>query len=89
MSQAFRRTPDATLQARFRGCLVGGAVGDALGAPVEFMSRAEIVAHARALKRSLPHHGFVFPRNAPTEAHYAAGSNSTSSAPSPTWSPGA
>lgn len=28
---------------RFRGCLLGGAVGDALGAPVEFMSHAEIV----------------------------------------------
>ncbi len=28
---------------RFRGCLIGGAVGDALGAPVEFMSHDEIV----------------------------------------------
>lgn len=28
---------------RFRGCVLGGAVGDALGAPVEFMSHAEIV----------------------------------------------
>ena len=28
---------------RYRGCLVGGAVGDALGAPVEFMSQKEIV----------------------------------------------
>ena len=27
---------------RFRGCLLGGAVGDALGAPVEFMKLAEI-----------------------------------------------
>jgi len=27
-------------QQRFHGCLLGGAVGDALGAPVEFMSRA-------------------------------------------------
>lgn len=26
----------------FAGCLVGGAVGDALGAPVEFMSLAQI-----------------------------------------------
>jgi len=34
---------EMTLQ-RFRGCLLGGAVGDALGAPVEFMSRAEIRA---------------------------------------------
>lgn len=29
---------------RFRGCLLGGAVGDALGAPVEFLSRREILA---------------------------------------------
>jgi ADP-ribosylglycohydrolase len=28
---------------RFLGCLLGGAVGDALGAPVEFMSRAQIL----------------------------------------------
>src|SRR5690606_25084851 len=28
---------------RFLGCLLGGAVGDALGAPVEFMRRAEIL----------------------------------------------
>ncbi len=30
-------------QDRYRGCLLGGAVGDALGAPVEFMSHAEII----------------------------------------------
>jgi ADP-ribosylglycohydrolase len=28
---------------RFLGCLLGGAIGDALGAPVEFMSRADIL----------------------------------------------
>ena len=28
---------------RFLGCLLGGAVGDALGAPVEFLSRAQIL----------------------------------------------
>lgn len=28
---------------RFLGCLLGGAVGDALGAPVEFMSREKII----------------------------------------------
>lgn len=28
---------------RFRGCLLGGAVGDALGAPVEFMDRPAIL----------------------------------------------
>ena len=31
-----------TLQSRVRGCLLGGAIGDALGAPVEFMSLAQI-----------------------------------------------
>ena len=30
------------LRSRFRGCLLGGAVGDALGAPVEFMRLDEI-----------------------------------------------
>jgi ADP-ribosylglycohydrolase len=30
------------LLSRFRGCLLGGAVGDALGAPVEFLSLPEI-----------------------------------------------
>lgn len=32
-----------TVQNRFLGCLLGGAVGDALGAPVEFMQRSEIL----------------------------------------------
>lgn len=35
---------DAVLLDRIRGCLIGGAVGDALGAPVEFMSLREITA---------------------------------------------
>ncbi len=30
------------MRSKFLGCLLGGAVGDALGAPVEFMSLAEI-----------------------------------------------
>jgi ADP-ribosyl-[dinitrogen reductase] hydrolase len=34
---------DCRLQSRFRGCLLGGAVGDALGAPVEFLDLEEIV----------------------------------------------
>ncbi|MBL0143812.1 MAG: ADP-ribosylglycohydrolase family protein [Betaproteobacteria bacterium] len=37
--------PDkASLASRYRGCLLGGAVGDALGAPVEFMTGREIRA---------------------------------------------
>ena len=35
---------DPLVRDRFRGCLLGGAVGDALGAPVEFMPRSEIIA---------------------------------------------
>ena len=34
------REPD--IRSRIRGCLLGGAVGDALGAPVEFMSLDQI-----------------------------------------------
>jgi len=33
-----------SLEERFVGCMLGGAVGDALGAPVEFSSREEIIA---------------------------------------------
>ncbi len=41
---ALPRIPsDSRLQSRFRGCLLGGAVGDALGAPVEFLHLDEIV----------------------------------------------
>ncbi len=39
-----RQQPHVT-QERFRGCLLGGAVGDALGAPVEFMTRTQILHH--------------------------------------------
>lgn len=38
-----KRQQRRTVQDRFLGCLLGGAVGDALGAPVEFMSRTEIL----------------------------------------------
>lgn len=38
-----RQTERECIQDLYRGCLLGGAVGDALGAPVEFMSRTEIV----------------------------------------------
>src|SRR5438045_9109455 len=37
-----RIASDAQLRARFHGCLLGGAVGDALGAPVEFLDLEEI-----------------------------------------------
>jgi hypothetical protein len=30
---------DAVYRSRVRGCLLGGAIGDALGAPIEFMRR--------------------------------------------------
>ena len=33
----------ASVKEQFIGCLLGGAVGDALGAPVDFMRRAEIL----------------------------------------------
>lgn len=32
----------STPQERFAGCLLGGAIGDALGAPIEFLSLARI-----------------------------------------------
>jgi ADP-ribosylglycohydrolase len=38
-----KRQQQRTVHNRFLGCLLGGAVGDALGAPVEFMSRTEIL----------------------------------------------
>jgi ADP-ribosyl-[dinitrogen reductase] hydrolase len=34
---------DSRVRSRFSGCLLGGAVGDALGAPVEFLDLDEIV----------------------------------------------
>lgn len=44
--EALRATPRPSRRDRehFRGCLLGGAVGDALGAPVEFLSLTEIRA---------------------------------------------
>jgi ADP-ribosyl-[dinitrogen reductase] hydrolase len=38
-----RISSDAQLRGRFQGCLLGGAAGDALGAPVEFLDLEEIV----------------------------------------------
>ena len=42
-----RAAPDGTRRRRefYRGCVLGGAVGDALGAPVEFMTLTEIHRH--------------------------------------------
>ncbi len=40
-----KRQQRRTIQDRFLGCLLGGAVGDALGASVEFMKRVEILRH--------------------------------------------
>ncbi len=39
-----RKTPEPQIRRRYRGCLLGGAVGDALGAPVEFMTLDQIRA---------------------------------------------
>jgi len=38
-----KRQQRRTVHNRFLGCLLGGAVGDAMGAPVEFMRRSEIL----------------------------------------------
>jgi ADP-ribosylglycohydrolase len=38
------RADDEAYRARVRGCLLGGAIGDALGGPVEFMDGPSIVA---------------------------------------------
>ena len=43
--EAIRSRTDPTLRNRFRACLLAGAIGDALGAAVEFMSKHAI--HAR------------------------------------------
>ena len=40
-----QETGSPTLLNRYAGSLMGGAVGDALGAPVEFMSTDEILSH--------------------------------------------
>ena len=39
---SIRRDPPPALKRVYRECLLGGAIGDALGAPVEFMSLTEI-----------------------------------------------
>ena len=39
-----RLIPPDAIRDRYQGCLLGGAVGDALGAPVEFLPRTDILA---------------------------------------------
>jgi ADP-ribosyl-[dinitrogen reductase] hydrolase len=53
------RAIDATMRSRYRGCLLGGAVGDALGAPVEFMRRDTILSHhgPNGLSEMVPAYG--------------------------------
>ena len=36
------KQPPRVMESRFKGCLLAGAVGDALGAPVEFQRAASI-----------------------------------------------
>ena len=38
-----KRQSPSTVRGRYSGCLLGGAIGDALGAPVEFMTLAVII----------------------------------------------
>ncbi|PMR71715.1 ADP-ribosylglycohydrolase family protein [Halomonas heilongjiangensis] len=48
-----------TIEERFTGCLLGGAVGDALGAPVEFLSRRQILDRfgAKGISEYAPSYG--------------------------------
>lgn len=50
---------NTVLRDRFRGCLLGGAVGDALGAPVEFMRRREILVRfgSQGIQEYIPAYG--------------------------------
>lgn len=56
-----QRQQDHTVRSRFLGCLLGGAVGDALGAPVELMTREEILLRfgADGISRYAPAYGSV------------------------------
>ena len=56
-----KRQQRRTVQGRFLGCLLGGAVGDALGAPVEFMKRTEILRRfgPRGITHYAPAYGGV------------------------------
>jgi ADP-ribosylglycohydrolase len=56
-----RHSQDELMRARFRGCLLGGAVGDAIGAPVEFWSRDRIIATCgpQGVRDYLPAYGRI------------------------------
>ena len=58
-SQFERHVPSDAVRDRYQGCLLGGAVGDALGAPVEFMRRSEILAKfgPQGITDLVPAHG--------------------------------
>lgn len=53
--------PELTTRERYRGCLLAGACGDALGAPVEFMTLEEIRKRygAKGLTGYAPAHGRI------------------------------
>lgn len=54
-----RRVPSEAVRERYQGCLLGGAVGDALGAPVEFMLYSEILQNfgSRGITDFVPAYG--------------------------------
>ena len=54
-----RRTADQRVRSLYRGCLLGGAAGDALGAPVEFMSESQIKQRfgERGIEEFVPAYG--------------------------------
>lgn len=60
MTDQFLHQPKSQhMQDLYRGCLLGGAVGDALGAPVEFISQAEITRKfgAGGIREYVPAYG--------------------------------
>lgn len=58
--EEIRKIPVATVEDRFRGCLLGGAVGDALGAPVEFSPTENIFSrHPKGVRDFLPEYGRI------------------------------
>lgn len=54
-----RRIPPAAVRERYQGCLLGGSIGDALGAPIEFSRRSEILKKygPRGLTEMTPAYG--------------------------------